>query len=335
MEGVILESKLDRGRGNVATVLVTRGTLKPGDVLVAGRAWCKTRHMVSASAAVVQSASPSTPIEITGWKELPKAGDKVLQVETEDFAKRVMETRQRKYERLVRVQGVDDLNDRLVREKLELNQNEEGATKILPLIVKADVHGSLEAIMDAVNAVGTEEVRPRVIFSGVGPVTESDLSMAETYKGLIFAFNVRPDKKIVRAAEKSQTKLLFHKVIYKLLDDLKESLSDMLPPETVVETVGEADLAQVFDFTMKGGKTEKIAGCKVQSGKMVRGSAVKILRKNKIVWEGNVRSLKHFKKDVNEINKGNDCGIIFEGFEEFEAGDLVRCVLERKVKRKL
>ncbi|KAJ3333407.1 hypothetical protein HDU76_008431 [Blyttiomyces sp. JEL0837] len=332
VEAVIVESKIQRGKGNTATIVVQRGTLKSGDILVAGTTWCKVRMLTDENGRMVKEAGPSMPIETIGWKDLPAAGDFVLQAKDEETAKTVVEHRKVTLDRSEIVKSIDEMNEKRLKEKQLQQQDDKNSVKdeevkdgakTLEIILKADVHGSLEALTDAIKGLPSHEVRVNIISSGVGPVTDSDIALAEATKARIVAFNVTLEKKIATAAGMKKIPILNHKVIYHLLDDLKESMADMLPPEEVIEVIGEADILQVFSINVKGKDPDFIAGCRIMTGKVLRSSNVRVIRAGEIIFDGKIKTFKHHKKDINEASKGLECGMAFEGFADFAAGDKV------------
>ncbi|KND05091.1 translation initiation factor IF-2 [Spizellomyces punctatus DAOM BR117] len=339
VEGVVVESKLVRGRGNVATVLVKRGTLKPGGVVVAGTTWCKVRVMHDEHGVAVKEAGPSLPVEVMGWKELPAAGDEVLGADKEDLAKKVVESRVERTRRLKAIEGIDQLNAARQKEKQVREGKVDAATpddtSTIPtqnIILKADVHGSLEALVDAIHGLPAHEVRIKIVGSGVGPVTESDIDSASATGATIISFNLPTDKRTHSYASSKKVQLVSHQIIYKLLDDLKDMLSDLLPPEMVTEVHGEAEIAQIFRINVKGKVTEAVAGCRIITGKMQRSHKVRVVRAGEIVYDGTLKTFKHHKKDIQEASKGLECGMGFEGFDKFEEGDIIQgyTIVEKK-----
>ncbi|KAJ3091365.1 hypothetical protein HK102_000823 [Quaeritorhiza haematococci] len=359
VEGVVIESKLHRGKGPVASVLVQRGTLKPGSIVVSGTSWCKVRMMSDENGRSLQTAGPSVPCEIMGWKTLPVAGDLVLEAENEDLAKKVIESRQSKIDRQEIIKSIDDLNEKRMEEK-KLRKETSGSNRrhsrntssapmptmdqddgipTLYLVLKADVHGSLEALEQAIAGLPSHEVRPNIVHAGVGPVLDSDVNMAVAAKATILAFNVPTDKKTVAQARRNAVPIVSHNIIYHLLDSIKELMSELLPPEQIQETKGTAEIAQIFSVSVKasgGGKVEeKVAGCKVTNGKILRNGRVKILRSEEVVFDGTLSSLRFVKKDITEALKGSECGMSFDGFQGMEPGDIVQSYVVTEQKRKI
>ncbi|KAJ3296572.1 hypothetical protein HK104_001488 [Borealophlyctis nickersoniae] len=359
VEGVVIEAKLAKGRGNVATLLIKRGTLRTGAFIVAGNAYCKVRSMYDENLNVLAEAGPSQPVEVMGWKDIPGAGDSVLEAESEDIARRVVQGRIEKAKREESAQSIDRLNEKRLAQKLESSerrairqefrgkegrrrlaefeaaaeQEEVSEDRVLNLILKADVQGSLEAVSDALYALPAHEARLHIVDSGVGPVTESDLKMAEATNSTILSFNVPTDKRTAKLAE--EVKICQHNIIYNLLDDVKEMLSDLLPPEIVKEVKGEAEVLQVFQISVKKG-TETVAGCKVLTGKILKSHKIRIVRDGETVHEdGTLKTFKQHKKNITEIVKGQECGMGFEGFSEFREGDIIQAYTITEVKRKI
>ncbi|KAI9190432.1 translation initiation factor IF-2 [Blastocladiella emersonii ATCC 22665] len=376
-EGVTIESQVKKGKGNTATVLIKDGTLRVGDILVAGTAWCKVKSMCNDLGVPVKEAPPSAPVEVLGWKELPAAGERVVQVPSEDAAKRAVDARARALDRAKGLDAIESINqsraaaasaaaataaasrgNRNNKRNTWLNQAsaadaaaDDGTPAIIPVsvIIKGDVSGSVEAVVDAVAKVQHPELRVNVVASGVGAVTESDVerayaamgvagangAAATTSSGLVLGFNVRPDRKAAALAKRHGVPVLANNVIYRLMDSMREHLAGLLPPSIVVDEVGEATVAQVFEINAKGGVVERVAGCKVGSGTLSRAGQVKIVRGGKEVWTGTLKLIKHFKREVHEISKGNECGLAFDGFEDFQEGDVVVALRKTEVKRTL
>ncbi|ORZ37423.1 hypothetical protein BCR44DRAFT_125461 [Catenaria anguillulae PL171] len=359
MEGVTLESQVQKGRGATSTVLVKDGTLRPGDVIVAGTSWCKVRALVSDQGKPIKEAPPATPVEVVGWKEVPPAGERVVQVESEDAAKRAVVAKERVLERARSAEAIEAINKTRMAaaEKAAIEaaaasrgrggkkggvqyqpKDDLGAGQtVVSLIVKADVSGSVEAVADAVAKVSHPELRISVVARGVGHVTESDIERAwaattaavagshqhQKSIGFVVGFNVKSDKKAAALAKRHGVQVLTNNVIYRLMDSLKAEMGKLLPPDIVVEEVGEATVAAVFDLNAKAGEVGKVAGCKVSSGSLHKANKVKVMRKGKEVWQGPLKVIKHFKREVMEIAKGNECGLAFDGFDDFQEGDVV------------
>ncbi|KAI9707660.1 MAG: hypothetical protein M1836_000621 [Candelina mexicana] len=346
-EGWVLEATTKKA-GRVATVLVRRGTLHQGDVMVAGSTWARVRTIKNEAGIEVASAGPGTPVEVDGWKEQPSAGDEVLQAPDEHTAKSVNAFRLERAEQLKMATDMEAINDarRLEQEKREREEQIAAGTQVEPveqktgikelfLIIKADVSGSVEAVVNSVSALGNEEVQPHILRSGVGPVSKFDIEHAAVAKGQIVSFNMPVDPNISRLAEASDVPLVDQNIIYRLVDDVKARLSDMLTPTVTQRVVGEAEIAQIFQVTVKGRLSKPVAGCKVRNGMIARNSKIKVLRDKDVVFDGTLASLKNVKKDVTEIRKGNECGMGFEDWDEFQVGDQVQCYEEDIEKRTL
>ncbi|MCT8992003.1 translation initiation factor IF-2 [Chelativorans sp. SCAU2101] len=326
-EGVVIEAKLDRGRGPVATVLVQAGTLKPGDIIVAGNEWGRVRALVNERGEHLKAAPPSTPVEILGLQGTPQAGDRFAVVGNEAKAREISEYRQRKArERAVARQAGS-------RGSLEqmMSQLQSSGVKEFPLIVKGDVQGSIEAIVNAIEKLGTEEVRARIVHSGAGAITESDVSLAETSNAAIIGFNVRANKQARTAAEQAGIEIRYYNIIYDLVDDIKAAMSGLLSPERRETFLGNAEILEVFNITKVG----KVAGCRVTEGKVERGAGVRLIRDNVVIHEGKLKTLKRFKDEVSEVPAGQECGMAFENYEDIRVGDVIEAYRVEMVTRTL
>jgi translation initiation factor IF-2 len=326
-EGTVIEARLDRGRGPVATVLVQRGTLKVGDIVVAGAEWGRVRALVSDTGAPVQQAGPSVPVEVLGFNGTPDAGDRLAVVESEARARELTEYRARqKREKLAARAGG-------MRGSLEqmMSQLKTAGRKEFPLIVKADVQGSVEAIVGALEKLGTEEVAARVIHSGVGAITESDVTLAESSNAAIIGFNVRAHKEAREAAERAGIEIRYYNIIYDLVDDVKKAMSGLLAPTLRETMLGTAQVLEIFDISKVG----KIAGCRVTEGKVERGANVRLIRDNVVIHEGKLSQLKRFKDDVREVVAGQECGMAFENYQDMRQGDIIECYRVETVQRTL
>ncbi|KAJ3046038.1 hypothetical protein HDV00_003787 [Rhizophlyctis rosea] len=341
VEAVVVEAKQAHGRGNVATLLVKRGTLRPGAVIVAGNVWCKVRSLHDENLNTMQEAGPAQPVEVIGWKGLPEAGDEVLEAESEDLAKEVIETRLNRVRRTEEEKGREQLNEKRARRKAMDEADNQEATptletengeKVLHLILKADVQGSLEALVESIYALPAHEVRANIVDSGVGPVNPSDVKMAEAtgVSAKIIAFNVPKGKQIPNTVT---VDIREYNIIYRLLDDVKEMLSDMLPMEVVMEVTGEAEILDTFQINIKKG-TDMVAGCRVNTGVIKKANKVRVMRGGEKIYDGELKNFKHHKKDITEASKGLECGMNFENFKEFQKGDIIQgySVTERKRK---
>ena len=327
-EGTVIEAQLDRGRGPVATVLVQRGTLFTGDIVVAGAEWGRVRALIDDKGEHIPYAGPSVPVEVLGFNGTPDAGDRVVVVPNEARAREVTEYRARiKRDRLTaRTGGANRSLVDMMREAKEGTGRKE-----LPIIIKGDVQGSVEAISGALGQVGNDEVAARILLAGVGGITESDITLSEASKAIVIGFNVRAHKEAREAAERNGTDIRYYSVIYDLVDDIKAALSGLLPPTLREERLGEAQILQIFDVSKVG----KIAGCKVVEGKVERGAHVRLLRDNVVVHEGRLAQLKRLKDDAKEVGAGYECGMSFQNYQDMRVGDLIECFNVEEIKRTL
>jgi len=325
-EGVVIEAKLDKGRGPVATVLVKRGTLKRADIVVAGSAWGKVRALLDERNTQLSEAGPSVPVEILGLDEAPSPGEPFAVVESEARARELTEYRARiKREKLTG--GINQVSLVDMMSKLQSKKVSE-----LPVVIKADVQGSAEAIVGSLDKMGNEEVRARTVMSGAGGITESDVQLAKSAGAPILGFNVRASKQARDLAEREGVEIRYYAIIYDLLDDIKGVLSGMLAPLQRETFLGNAAVLQVFDIS----KTGKIAGCRVSEGVVRKGAKVRIIRDDVVVLElGTLTTLKRFKDEVNEVPSGQECGMHFQGFQDIKAGDYIECFTVEEIKRTL
>ena len=325
-EGVVIEAKLDKGRGPVGTVLVKRGTLKRGDIVVAGGAWGKVRALLNERNEQLADAGPSVPVEILGLDEAPSPGDVFAVVDSEARARELTEYRQRVKREKAQVSGgsvsLVDMMAKLGSKKI----NE------LPVVIKADVQGSGEAIAASLEKMGNDEVRARIVYSGAGGITESDVNLAKSAGAPILGFNVRASKQARDLAEREGVEIRYYSIIYDLLDDMKGVLSGMLAPLQRETFLGNAQVLQVFDISKVG----KIAGCRVTEGVVRKGARVRIIRDDVVVLElGVLNTLKRFKDEVNEVPSGQECGMQFQGFQDIKEGDYIECFTVEEIKRTL
>ncbi len=325
-EGIVVEARLDKGRGAVATVLVQRGTLRVGDIMVAGSEWGKVRALINDKGEQVKEAGPALPVEVLGLNGTPDAGEPVAAVETEGRAREVTEYRQRQ-KRDARVAGTGG------RESLEqmLAQIKEGEAKEFPIVVKGDVQGSVEAIMGSLDQISTDEVKARAIHTAVGAISESDVILAHASGAPILAFNVRANKQALDMATRDGVEIRYYSVIYNLIDDVKAIMSGMLEPTINEHFVGYADILEVFNISKVG----KIAGCLVTEGVVKRGNKVRLLRDNVVIHEGTLSTLKRFKDEVKEVVSGQECGMAFENYHDLQKGDRIECFEIEVVERSL
>ncbi|MGU3540589.1 translation initiation factor IF-2 [Methylobacterium sp. A54F] len=327
-EGTVIEAQLDRGRGPVATVLVQRGTLFTGDIVVAGAEWGRVRALIDDQSENVQYAGPSVPVEVLGFNGTPDAGDRVIVVPNEARAREVTEYRARvKRERLAARTG--GANRSLVDMMREMKEG--AGRKELPIIIKGDVQGSVEAISGALDKLGNDEVGARILLAGVGGITESDVTLAQASKAVVIGFNVRAHKEAREAADRASIEIRYYNIIYDLVDDIKATMSGMLPPTLREERLGEALIQEVFEVSKVG----KVAGCRVQDGIVERGAHVRLIRDNVVIHEGKLKTLKRFKDDAKEVTSGQECGMAFENFENMRAGDVIECYRVEEIRRTL
>jgi translation initiation factor IF-2 len=326
-EGVVIESKLDRGRGAVATVLVQTGTLMIGDIVVAGSEWGRVRAILNDRGEQLKEAGPSTPVEVLGLQGSPRAGDRFATVESEARAREITEYRQR----LARDKAVAKHAGQRGSLEQMMSQLQTSGLKEFPLVIKGDVQGSIEAIQAAIDKLGTDEVRGRIVHSGVGAITETDISLAETSGAAIIGFNVRANPQARAAAENGGIEIRYYNIIYNLVDDVKAAMSGLLSPERRETFLGNAEILEVFDITKVG----KIAGCRVTEGKVERGAGVRLIRDNVVIHEGTLKTLKRFKDEVPEVPAGQECGMAFQNYENIQVGDVIECFRVEMVTRTL
>ncbi|MBR0557510.1 translation initiation factor IF-2 [Ciceribacter sp. L1K23] len=326
-EGTVIEAELDRGRGAVATVLVQKGTLKPGQIIVAGEQWGRVRALVNDKGEHVKEAGPAMPVEVLGLSGTPHAGDKFAVVENESRAREISEYRQR----LARDKAAARQSGSRGSLEQMMNQLQTSGVKEFPLVIKGDVQGSIEAIAGALDKLGTDEVRARIVHSAVGGVTESDISLAEASGAAIIGFNVRANSQARSLAEREGIEIRYYNIIYDLVDDVKAAMSGLLSPERRETFLGNAEILEVFNITKVG----KVAGCRVVEGKVERGAGVRLVRDNVVIHEGKLKTLKRFKDEVSEVPVGQECGMAFENYEDIRAGDTIECFRVEHVTRTL
>jgi len=324
-EGAVIEAKLDKGRGPVATVLVQRGTLKIGDIVVAGSEWGRVRLLLNDRGETVKSAGPSTPVEVLGLSAAPEAGDEMVVVESEARAREVAEYRGRK-----RRESRQASNSRQTLDQL-LKTREVGEKKLLPLVLKADVQGSAEAIQGALAKLGTDEVAVQILQAGVGGITESDVILAHASGAGVIGFNVRANNQARDRAKRDGVDIRYYSIIYNVVDDIKAALSGMLTPETREKFLGNAEILEVFTISKVG----KVAGCKVTEGMVRRGSKVRLIRDNVVIHEGELSTLKRFKDEVREVQVGQECGMAFTNYQDMQKGDVIECFDVETIQRAL
>jgi translation initiation factor IF-2 len=324
-EGVIVEAKLERGRGPVGTALIQRGTLHVGDLVVAGSAYGRVRALINELGEQVTSAGPSVPVEVLGFDSAPEAGDQFAVVENEARAREITDYRMRERRKRQAVAGA-----RGSLEQMMTNLKAAG-TKEFTLLVKGDVQGSVEAIVAALDKMGTDEVRARIVHAGVGGITESDVGLAATSGAVVLGFNVRANAQAREAAEREGVEIRYYAVIYDLVDEVKQAMSGMLAPTRRETFLGNAEILEVFTISKVG----KVAGCRVTEGKVERGAQVRLIRDNVVVHEGKLSTLKRFKDEVREVTAGQECGMAFEGYQDMRQGDVIECFEVEHVQRTL
>jgi translation initiation factor IF-2 len=327
-EGTVIEAKLDRGRGPVATVLIQRGTVHPGDIVVAGSEWGRVRALINDKGGNIDGAGPSVPVEVLGFNGTPEAGDRVAVVENEARAREITDYRLNlKREKTAARTGAgrSSLADMMTQLKAGAGKKE------FPLIIKGDVQGSVEAIVGALAKVGNDEVAARVILSGVGGITESDVGLAQTAGSVIIGFNTRAHKEARAAADQAGIEIRYYNIIYDLVDDIKAAMSGLLAPELRETMLGNAEILEVFNITKVG----KVAGCRVTDGRVERGANVRLIRDSVVVHEGKLSTLKRFKDEVKEVQVSQECGMAFESYQDMRAGDIIECYRVEEIKRSL
>ncbi|KAK1978389.1 translation initiation factor IF-2 [Colletotrichum cereale] len=345
-EAWVLEATV-KPYGKSANVLVKRGTLRPGDFVVAGTAWARIRLLRNEAGQELEKAPPGTPVEVLGWRdELPAAGDEILQAPDEDRARTAVDYREEMREREASSKQLAEQEQRErearvaaeVAEEIEAVDAEGGeivATKVINFMVRGDVVGSVEAVCATINEIGNNEVKPRILRSSAGQVSESDVEHAEASNSVIVNFNSTVPAHVKHLADEKGVKILDHTVIYHLSDEVKQVMSENLADKVTSKVVGEAEILQVFPINIKGRTYKNIAGCKVRNGAVTRSTSVRILRRGEKVFDGKIDTLKHGKKDVNEVRKGTECGIAFDGFTDFKVGDQIQMCEEVREKRSL
>jgi translation initiation factor IF-2 len=326
-EGTVIEAKLDRGRGPVATVLVQRGTLKPGDIVVAGAEWGRVRALVSDTGMPVIAAGPSTPVEVLGFNGTPEAGDRLAVVDNEARAREVTDyrARQKREKSAARSSGMRGSLEQMMA------QAKTAGRKEFPLVIKGDVQGSVEAIIGALEKVGNAEVAARVLMAGVGGITESDVRLAETSNAAIIGFNVRANKEARESAERAGIEIRYYNIIYNLVDDVKQAMSGLLAPTKRETMLGNATILEIF----KVSKVGNVAGCRVTDGTVERGANVRLIRDSVVVHEGKLSQLKRFKDDAREVTAGQECGMAFENYQDMKVGDVIECYRIETIQRSL
>ena len=322
--GSIIESKLEKGRGSVATVLVQKGTLKVSDIFVSGSEWGKVKALIDDKGNNLKEAIPSSPVEVLGFDSNPLAGDDFIVVESESVARKIAEHRFNKQQ----IQ-----KNKVVKSNVEemFEQINQGKISSLPIIIKADVQGSAEAIENSVVKLSTNEVQVSVIHKGVGAITESDVALANSSKGFIIGFNVRALPHARDAAKRDGVDIKYYSIIYELIDNVKNLLSGLLSPDVSENITGNVEIREVFSISKIG----NIAGCMVKEGLISRNSKIRLLRDNVVIHTGTLASLKRFKEEVKEVKNGFECGVMLENYSDIKIGDIIETFEEIKTERKL
>ena len=323
--GLVVEAQLDKGRGPVATVLVQRGTLKLGDLFVAGSAWGRVRALIDDKGAHVKTAGPSAPVEVLGLNSAPEAGDRFDVVENEARAREITDYRERKRRE---TRGTGAVRSSLEQMMSQLNQ---AGRAEFPVLVKADVQGSAEAIVQAIEKIGNDEIRARVVHYAVGGISESDINLAAASGAVVLGFNVRANGQARDAAQQQGIEIRYYNIIYDLVDDIKAAMGGKLAPEIRETFLGNAKILEVFNITKVG----KVSGCMVTEGTVQRGAKVRLIRDNVVVHEGTLSTLKRFKDEVKDVQTGQECGMAFEGYQDMRVGDVIECFRVEKVQRTL
>src|SRR5471032_1332197 len=326
-EGTVIEAKLDRGRGPVATVLVQRGTLRVGDIVVAGAEMGRVRALINDQGVTIDTAGPSVPVEVLGFNGPPEAGDRLAVVENEARARQVTSYRahQKRENAAASISGMRGSLEQM------MSQLKTTGRKDFPLIIKADVQGSLEAILGSLDKLGTDEVTARILHAGVGGISESDVTLAEGFNAAIIGFNVRAHKEAAAAAKRNGIEIRYYNIIYDLVDDVKKAMSGLLAPTLRETMLGNALILEVFNISKVG----KVAGCRVTDGSVERGANVRLIRDNVVVHEGKLSTLKRFKDEVKEVAAGQECGMAFENYGDMRAGDVIECYRVETIQRSL
>ena len=322
-KGVVIEARLDKSKGAIATMLVQRGTLDEGDTIVVGSSIGRIRAMKDDKGKKVKSALPSTPVEIMGLTDVPEAGDTFYEVKNEKMAKHLIERRKRQ----AREKAINNTT-KITLDNL-FSQMEEGNLKVLNLIVKADVQGSVEAVKQSLEKLENEEVKVKVIHAAAGAVNQSDVTLAKVSNAIVIAFNVRPDNTAKEMAEKDEIEIKQYSVIYQAIEDVEAAMKGMLDPKFEEKVIGNVEVRETFKVSNVG----TIAGAYVLSGKVERNAEVRIIRENVVIHQGHLASLKRFKDDVKEVTKGFECGIQIENYNDIKVGDLIEIYVMEEIKR--
>jgi len=313
-EGVVVEARMEKGRGSVATVLIQKGTLKIGDVFVCGQEWGRVRSLFNDKGQRVKEATPAEPVEVIGLQGVPSAGDDFIVVDDESKAREVSAYRQRKYRESLQVKKISTAENLLAQIKA-------GEIKELPVLVKGDVQGSVEALNGILAKIKNNEVKVHVLHSGVGAINESDVTLARASHAIIIGFNVRANTGAREIAKRDNVDIRYYSIIYDVADDMKKAVAGLLEPEMKEKILGYAEVRQVISISKVG----KVAGCMVKEGLIKRGAKVRILRDNTVIYTGALAQLKRFKDDVKEVKEGFECGVSFENYDDIKVGDMIEC----------
>ncbi|AOW02050.1 hypothetical protein B0I72DRAFT_135640 [Yarrowia lipolytica] len=352
VEGIVLESQVKKGVGATATVLVHNGTLKPGQVICAGTVFCKVKAMKDSSNKVIKEAGPGTPVEVTGWKELPASGDQVLQAESEQQAKQVAENRQKRAQLMQQMDDIKIINEKRKQQKIDQEAEEkrleraklglppieedepEAKCQLAHFIVRGDVHGSVEAVSESIADIGNDEVHVNILSRSVGPPTANDVEIARTANASLLLFNVKPTRDVILKARQAGVPIIEQTIIYRVIEHVTEHVTSLLPKIIRDKEIASAQVKDIFEISIAKKKV-KIAGCRVTMGPLRRSHTVKVMRDGEEVFRGTVSSLKHNKDDVTEMAKGQECGIALEKWDELESGDIIIAVEDEEVPRYL
>ncbi len=321
--GTVIEAELDRGRGAVATLLVQNGTLHIGDPIVVGNTFGRVRAMINDVGRRVKEAGPSTPVEITGLNDVPQAGDRFVVFEDEKTARQIGEAREQEA-----LQSQRSEKTRITLDNL-FDQMQQGDVKELNIIVKADVQGTVEAMAASLMKIEVEGVNVKIIHTGAGAINESDINLAAASNAIVIGFNVRPDVNAKRAAEEEGVEIRQHRVIYKVIEEIESAMKGLLDPEYEEKVIGQVEIRETF----KVSKVGTIGGSYVTDGKITRDSGVRVIRDNIVIYEGKIATLKRFKDDVREVAKGYECGLMIEGYNDIQEGDIIEAYVMEEVKR--
>ncbi len=320
--GTVVESRVDRGRGTVATLLVQRGTLRVGDLIVAGGSYGHIRALTNDKGVEIADAGPSVPVEVLGLDQPPEAGDEFAVVENEKAARDIVQYRREKEKKRVSLASAKSVDQLFAIAG-------KTAAREFAVIVKSDVHGSMEAIIGSMNKFNGDEVKVRVIHSGVGAINESDITLSQATGAMVVAFNVRPTPKAKELAAQQKVDIRYYSIIYNVIDDIKAALSGLLSPELREDFIGYAEIREVFNITKYG----KVAGCMITDGIVKRGAKVRLLRENVVIHEGTLKTLKRFKDEVKDVKAGFECGMAFENYEDIRQGDMIECFEIQEIAR--